>query len=898
MSKTENLQLSRICVTLRAEDKRRRKNALEELDKLVFEMGTPMEVSNVAEVWETVHQNLVRTLSDQAEACRYSCIELLKKFLDILTPCDKNIIYIIPIATKRLGSQEIVESSEEVRLNFVSLLRLIVRKYKEYLPAYLDDFITILNKTVIDNYPSVKKESCSCISELAMAIPRHFYNRSENLIKPTLTNFKHQQYKVRVAAITTIGDIVQYGNNKTIEDVCTPMAERLFDQSGAVRMAVVQIAGRWLLELRDRYSWWHKLIPLLLTGLHDEIEAIRNSAGKLWETVGEQYISENDNDEKLKDKLDFLDQYSEHYPPNIARPNLGCRTIAQQNLSKLIGGIGKELGDWMADIRVRSAQLLCVLVLNVEQDVTQHIEKILPPMYRACNDEDKRVIVNVELAAEYMGYFVPPDIYCHLVLPTLEENPTSGHLRVFSAIIRGSDRKGLVPKLEKISSFLRQSHICRGKNYNYQEQILSCCKSLMSVCNEDCHISSQDLFTVIFTVLSLASDEKIRNDSIELLKELTVIEELTDIEELYKCHLESMLKLINGSPESWTIYSAEFLILQACLIHTGPVASQHLDLILPILKLTTAKDADPELRLKQFLLLSNYLMRRQVTLKMAENLSEFISSLLEEIIVPNLVWSAGRVAEAIRTAAVCCLCAALDESPNYSEDGTDETESQHSCESKRIRQTENKLSNIDLLQDKTDTEKEKDLENEENSKIENNKPSNELQLFPNSESFLKLFGEVMPILISLVDDNAKKTRLYSLRAICQIMRIGENLSCLSEEHVHQVYPVVLKRLDDGCDDVRYLAVKTLSIVWAAAPKNYDVVFSKSHVDALYTSTIVHLDDPEPKFQETMLEAMKPMVRLHPELLSQKIQNCRGNFRNQKSLEVLLKHAHDLLAGKL
>lgn len=56
--------------------------------------------------------------------------------------------------------------------------------------------------------------------------------------------------------------------------------------------------------------------------------------------------------------------------------------IAQQNLSKLINGISAELGDWLPDIRVRSAQLLCVLILNVEEDVTQHIEKLLPPMYR------------------------------------------------------------------------------------------------------------------------------------------------------------------------------------------------------------------------------------------------------------------------------------------------------------------------------------------------------------------------------------------------------------------------------------------------------------------------------------------------------------------------------------
>lgn len=31
--------------------------------------------------------------------------------------------------------------------------------------------------------------------------------------------------------------------------------------------------------------------------------------------------------------------------------------------------------------------------------------------------------------------------------------------------------------------------------------------------------------------------------------------------------------------------------------------------------------------------------------------------------MPNLVWSPGRTAEAIRTAAVACLCSALQENP-------------------------------------------------------------------------------------------------------------------------------------------------------------------------------------------------------------------------------------------
>lgn len=32
--------------------------------------------------------------------------------------------------------------------------------------------------------------------------------------------------------------------------------------------------------------------------------------------------------------------------------------------------------------------------------------------------------------------------------------------------------------------------------------------------------------------------------------------------------------------------------------------------------------------------------------------------------MPNLIWSPGRTAEAIRTAAVACLCAALQDNPD------------------------------------------------------------------------------------------------------------------------------------------------------------------------------------------------------------------------------------------
>lgn len=82
------------------------------------------------------------------------------------------------------------------------------------------------------------------------------------------------------------GQVLLYGNNKNVDDVVSHLAQRLFDQSAAVREAVTRLAGTWLLELPDRYSFWHKLMPLLLTSLTDELPSIQEEAASLWHDVG------------------------------------------------------------------------------------------------------------------------------------------------------------------------------------------------------------------------------------------------------------------------------------------------------------------------------------------------------------------------------------------------------------------------------------------------------------------------------------------------------------------------------------------------------------------------------------------------------------------------------------
>ncbi|EFN80049.1 dynein assembly factor 5, axonemal [Harpegnathos saltator] len=850
----QNLELSKIIVSLQADEKTRRRQALEEITKYISREGTLNSVDVLVEIWESVHRYLVRILNDNTEICRDLTVGILRIFLEILPPDDKHIIYVIPIMSRRLGVQQRIEPSEEVRLKCVSLLRTIILKYKDLLAPYIPDITRIATHTVMDSYPDVKKESCKCISDYAKTLPRHFYSQSEYLIKSVLSNFTHQHYRVRLAAVEAIGNVMRYGNSKSMEEVATPLAQRLFDQSGIVREAVVQVSGCWLTELPDRYSWWHKLLPLIMTGLHDELAEIRAKAAKMWDAAGKLYMEENENDTRLKDKMDFLTENPKHYPANISRPNLGCRMIAQQNLCKLINGISVELGDWLPDIRVRSAQLLCVLILNVEEDITQHIEKLLSSMYRACSDEDERVVGCVETAALYLGYFVDPAIYCHLVLPTMEESPTAGHLRVLAAIISGSERKALALRLDTIANFLQQPHICRSERSNYQRQLLSCCNALLVVCEQDCVAVTRSLFVAIFTTYAMSTETCIREETNRLLKVLVDINcpSLTDVEDLFRDHSEMLITSIHGDCASWSVYSVESLIFSACLSRGGIAIARNVDLVLSILERTMAEDADPGLKLRHLILLSEYFSSKPGLRPSGGKPHKFISVTIEKLVTPGLVWAAGRAAEAIRTAAVCCLCAILQYEIAIHSD--------RAIPSSAPARSESGESDTSIT----------------------------------AQQFSSILDKVLPILLSLADDKAKKARLYSIRAISSIVTIGLKLSRLTDEHIHRTYPVILKRLDDGCDDVRYAAVEALVEVWSVASVDYDIVVSKSHIDALYTTMIVHLDDPEFHFQSVMLDALKRVARIFPELLYQKLHNCRSNFRNEAGVDALLEHCQNIL----
>lgn len=153
-----------------------------------------------------------------------------------------------------------------------------------------------------------------------------------------------------------------------------------------------------------------------------------------------------------------------------------------------------------------------------------------------------------------------------------------------------------------------------------------------------------------------------------------------------------------------------------------------------------------------------------------------------------------------------------------------------------------------------------------------------VELFPDTESFKNDLELLLPTLVSLINDRSKNTCLYSLRAIRCLVILAKKKNCFSIDHLHTTYSrnikicnfklldvnyqilplfnflfsAIISRLDDSNDKVRLFAVETLCTLFMARPESYDADAHNVHIEALYNAMLLHLDDPDPNFQDFIL----------------------------------------------
>lgn len=82
--------------------------------------------------------------------------------------------------------------------------------------------------------------------------------------------------------------------------------------------------------------------------------------------------------------------------------------------------------------------------------------------------------------------------------------------------------------------------------------------------------------------------------------------------------------------------------------------------VIPMFVVNLEPEKDPEVRLSFFALLSRLMLRTGETLNSRHRFAQFAVVVVRDMVLPNLVWKAGRTSAAIRTTAVSCLWALLE----------------------------------------------------------------------------------------------------------------------------------------------------------------------------------------------------------------------------------------------
>lgn len=200
------LRAKRACIGLQSDNKRARIQAFQDLQTLC--QNDALTPEDCHHIFNEIHIYALNGLRDASEGVREKSIAFWQLFLVEKLPCsDYYLSYVFPVLTERIGACELIEESEEIRLQLMKFVQAIIGKYKlsDYLQPFLNDFVAILRERVQDKFPDVKVISCRCVTDLSKALPRDFHMQAENLIEPVLTCFKHQRNLIRSEAILCVG---------------------------------------------------------------------------------------------------------------------------------------------------------------------------------------------------------------------------------------------------------------------------------------------------------------------------------------------------------------------------------------------------------------------------------------------------------------------------------------------------------------------------------------------------------------------------------------------------------------------------------------------------------------------------------------------------------------------
>ena len=433
---------------------------------------------------------LLSCLADEIEKCRECSCALLTHFTNhVLTDtADHPAIYtlftlVLPILQNRIGSTPFAEPTEEIRLCLVDLLNaLLVHPAvttSTQLPDLGPDILALYARACQDPYPDVKKSCALGIVQLSQVAPTRLHSNMDKCIVGLIGNLGHQHSRVRSATLQAMGALLPQGaealESLMQEKVLTAFRSVSADRSGSVRKTVVSTAAKLCTELPMPERFHADLLQLVLGGIADEADDVKEHSAremcalgssvinanqlkpsselsyheKIWqkkqnssvlteekanqEHKEEQEGQEGQEERKVASAVAVVEQDPAEQerlaalvptlgaPFDKVTPNQTAKSMVQALLPQLLPPVLGELAEWTVARRSHAAGVLSALLVFAEGHAVSFIPQILASLGNACRDDEITVAARAFSCAELLGLFLPLEAVLDELLPIIGE---------------------------------------------------------------------------------------------------------------------------------------------------------------------------------------------------------------------------------------------------------------------------------------------------------------------------------------------------------------------------------------------------------------------------------------------------------------------------------------------
>jgi hypothetical protein len=466
----------------------------------------------------------------------------------------------------------VVEPSEEVRLETMKLLKSIVVKilnsaHPTQLGPYFTDTILLVAVGICDPYPELKLESYDLVCELAMKVPPGTKHFAEGFIKLIMPALGHRHAKIRLAALNAIDRLIQCPDEMKRKGAGTGaftslighrdenvlpiasfyhgesrvnyFAKIVVDNSIPVRAKFAECLGMWLHDLPDRYDYFSRILPYMLSCLSDEVPQVAEVALKWLEKCGKQWEREHQDDviERRQYGVDGAKTAERDivYPyPFKGRPRIGSRLFVRGHCRRFLKPLMNELGDWKDKTRIHAARLLRVCLVYMEEHITQHLHELIGCFCRSALYEFSEASVSwMPECVKIVSKFVEPKPLLELLLPVVTGNIVNGSavkvplrssrsqaLAVLGPALSAINAKRLFPHAKEIMEALCTNELIYSREVGERRRHFNAATSLVDTLYADIDKATTVHFEKTGRLVSLKGHIRMLSKAIEHMYDL------------------------------------------------------------------------------------------------------------------------------------------------------------------------------------------------------------------------------------------------------------------------------------------------------------------------------------------------------------------------------------------